>query len=172
ANVNHSDRNGSTPLMLCDDVNIMKLLLQHGADIQPVDCYGETALWRASQRNNYECVKELVENGTNVNHFDNYGRTPLMLCNDVNIMKLLLRHGADIQPVDCYGETALWRASQRNNYECVKELVENGTNVNHFDNYGRTPLMLCNHVDIMKLLLQHKANTEACVSDGKTVLLK
>lgn len=58
-----------------------------------------------------------------------------------------------------------------NQVEEVKAMLKNGINVNYSNKYGETPLMRAvGKNDILKLLLNYGANTEAKNLFGRTAL--
>ena len=94
-------------------VECVKLLLEHGADINIKENYGWTALHMAcrycNEDSSIECVKLLLEHGADVNAKENDGWTALHLacryCNEdssIECVKLLLEHGADINIKNIY----------------------------------------------------------------------
>ena len=62
--------------------------------------------------------------------------------NDVDILKILLKIGIDVNTRDKYGETALMRAAHCKDLDIVKVLIENKADVNTNNNNGTTALML------------------------------
>ena len=62
--------------------------------------------------------------------------------NDVELAKVVIDNGANIDDKDRNGNTALHYCVYYKNYELMKYLVDNGANVNIHDNNGNTPLML------------------------------
>src|SRR5437588_249919 len=85
------------------NVNIIKLLLKYGININVVDCYKRSILMIMCCRNknkNINIIKLLLKNGidTNINKTDERGYTALKYLiktigfgNDINIVKLLLK---------------------------------------------------------------------------------
>jgi ankyrin repeat protein len=98
------------------DIELVKLLLAHGADPHIVSSDRETTLMAASGTgfiNGYhrvrppaerlEVVKLLVSLGEDVNAADGYGITPLMVAanlGDIEIVKYLIAQGADLAAHD------------------------------------------------------------------------
>lgn len=86
--------------ILMEDFEIVKLLLENGANIECFNRYGDTALMYAVYIDNIEMVKLLLENGAKVNAKANNGATALVhtldLDVDIEIAKLLYEKGADV----------------------------------------------------------------------------
>ena len=114
---------------------IVKILLDAGAQIDSRDAYGRTALsWQASE--------------------DNF-----------KMVEFLLRHGANPHLRDRHGRTALHRATRGSNDQgnpaIAVELLNYGADINAQDSDGQTPLMiaLANHdIQMVTLLLARGAD--------------
>jgi hypothetical protein len=68
--VNTLDRNSMTPLIICayhGDVNMLRYLLKHGANVNLTDRMNTSALDCACMRLNTEVIKELIRNGCKCN---------------------------------------------------------------------------------------------------------
>ncbi|CAH1791761.1 unnamed protein product [Owenia fusiformis] len=172
ANTNCSDSKRKTPLMYCQSGNICKLLLDHKADTEACDHYGNTALLLACSEGSNEVAEVLIKHRADVNCFDIGSITPLMSCQNKNLCQLLLDHQADIEARDEDGHTALSHACNSGRTEVAEVLVRHGADVNCSNIRERTPLMLCqNEKNICQLLLDNKADIEACDKDGNTALV-
>ena len=80
-------------------------------------------------------ASELIESGADINAKTNeqYNETPLMLAaywNEIEIVKLLLSKGADINTLDNLGWTALMYAVVESNTEIINILLSEGSDVN------------------------------------------
>lgn len=82
-------------------LNIMKMLIDHKADVSIKDNNGQTALMVAVFAGQYDAVKFLIEQGARVNTKDNFSQTPLSIClkprnarTHFDIAKLLKNAGA------------------------------------------------------------------------------
>lgn len=88
-------------------------------------------------------------------------------------MELLLKHGADLECLDCEGRGALRAAAWGGHGDVVAKLLEAGANPNTTDGDGRTPLIAAaymGHGHIVGRLLDNGANINHQDSDGRTAL--
>ena len=109
-----------------------------------------TALVCACYHERVECVRLLVEAGSNVDARDEKNMvTPLIICSDTSsafpIVKLLLEHGADVncasfQTDYISGNTALHRASYSGMEQTVTALLKAGAHVDAKSLTGKTAL--------------------------------
>jgi hypothetical protein len=76
------------------------------------------------------------------------------------VVELLIEHKADLYLTDDDGATPLCKACERG-YMDVSYLIECGSDVNHMNIYGATPISIAawnGHVKVVKTLLEHKAD--------------
>ena len=99
ADINMKGRDGRTLLMhsaLYKRLEITKWLIKKGASIDDKDMQGLSALHCAVISNAPDIAEYLIEQGADINAGDNWGNSPLMRAGlNVNMIKLLLDHGAD-----------------------------------------------------------------------------
>jgi ankyrin repeat protein len=108
-------------------IEIVKLLLGGGADINKADNDDRTPLWKAARKGHFEIVKLLLDSGVDPNKASKYGVIPLNCAaynGDIEIAKLLLDSGADIHKADADGNTPLYIASNNGHVEIVKLLLD------------------------------------------------
>ena len=106
---------------------IVKLLLNAGADIDKQNNNGNTALILASLDNYVEIVELLLNAGADIDKQNNKGNTALFYAskdNNIEIVKLLLNADADIDKQNNNGDTALILSAMDNNREMVELLLD------------------------------------------------
>ena len=123
-----------------DHIEVAKLLLEHGANIDARNTTGETIL-----------IKALSQSRRNL----------------VNIVTFLLQYGADVNARDDTLTTPLHLAEYGGEFEVAEILIEYGADVNSQNNDGKTPLDILlerrrtnNEGDVLnhtRLLLNHDA---------------
>ena len=116
-----------------EDVDMVRLLTEAGADVNAVDSFGETVLHEAIRRENVEVARLLIEAGADLNAVDSFGETVLhqaTLNEDVGMVRLLIEAGADVNAGDYSGETVLYEAIQNEDVDMVRLLIEAGADVN------------------------------------------
>ena len=179
--INYQNEKGWTALMMaCRNSNtysnneIVKLLLENGADINLKENDGLTALMvtcrYSNTDSNIETVKLLLENGADPNLKNNGGMTALM-CSCVNTntdsnietVQLLLLYGADPNLKDIFRNTALMfscrYSNTYSNTETIKLLLNQNnidTNIVTIDTKSNALMLLCqynsNQHEIAKIL--------------------
>ena len=81
----------------------------------------------------------------------------------VEVVKLLLEKGANIEAINNQGFTSLWIAAYKGHTEIVKVLIAAGANIEAIDDEGYTPLEVAarnGHVEVVKLLLEKGAKVD------------
>lgn len=128
--LNQLNANGMSVLALAAKkgrTDIVKLLLEHGADVNlTMTYYGWTALTYAVNNGHLETVKILLNYHADVNAKAHRGKTALLLAADrgyLEIVEVLLKHGADAGAVpDHHGWTAMGRAMKHGYVEIADVL--------------------------------------------------
>ncbi len=126
------DNDGNTALMEAvgkeGEGPMVKLLIEHGADVNHANNRGFTAFMLAT---NIDVARLLIEAGADVNHADNNGDTALIWAadekdEDPDMVKLLIEHGADVNRVNNDGKTALIWAAENRYRDIVRLLIDHG----------------------------------------------
>ncbi|KAK7957653.1 hypothetical protein PG988_012501 [Apiospora saccharicola] len=128
------------------DLDGQTLLVDLGARIEITDTALRTPLWYAVANGRKEVAEVLVANGANLECADDYGRTPLFAAAGDglwDICDMLLRKGAQITRTDAYARRSpLSLAAQFGHESIVELLIEHGAHLDHAARQGLTPLML------------------------------
>ena len=135
-NVDTRDEDGRTPLMHAvlaakSDPDIVRLLIDRGADVNAADKKGWTALHFAAQAGNAELVRTLLESGAKPDPRDSDGATPLwrnlMSSTSMDIVRALVEAGADPNANDKTGTSSpLSLAQLMGNKEAEDLMLKSG----------------------------------------------
>lgn len=123
-------------------LEMVKYLVEHGANVNAKDNYNNVALAVASECGLLEVVKYLLANGAII---DGYVLYRTALGGKVEVMKLLIENGADINSADIKasnekGDTALIKAFKMGKTPMAQLLIENGADINAKNNEGKSAL--------------------------------
>ena len=205
ADVNYKDTNNRTPIteaLYYNRMEIVEVLLKNGAKVDFNSEELKYILYHSIESGYNEVFKFLLNNGVNPNSkYISEGGENLSFSSSLEISKLLIEHGAEVNSKDVYGYTPLIRAVIKDYKDIVELLLKNKANVNartndsftalvyakskevaellieygaNIDeklNYGFTPLMLTNNKEIAELLIKHGAKLNEKTEDGKTPLM-
>ena len=207
----------------CDCVEMTKLLIESGADVNKVDNMGLTPIFLACS----DVCKVLIDNGAKINiksntftgsplftqscineNDDNIKRCNLMImngidleitndigmtalqfyiafdrtkeaklllecgadtsnvlfnsCTSMNMFKVLLDYGIDVNKTDDYGETVLFNCP----FDYAELYIKNGCNVNHMNNNGESAIFGCPCPEKIGILLNNGATVSYKNNDG------
>ena len=132
-------------------------------------------IWTACIEGDLERVRQLIQDGQDVNRSSSYGWTPLMWAayyGHDQIVRELIRAGADVNGKGNYKQTALHRASSRGHSSVIKTLAEAGANLNVQDEDGVTPLMRAaewGHANVVVELIRAGADVSVVSSEWWSV---
>jgi len=134
-NARYNDRRrefGATALHVAcrnNKVDVIRVLLENGADPNSVDDFGQTPLIELMLMENdgnvTAAIELLLEHGADINAKDSEDTTALMfacLSNNKNAVDVLLENRADIHLRDFMGRTALQIAQEKGNGEIVEAI--------------------------------------------------
>ena len=167
-------RSRETPLLVASRegfVELARILLKHGADIETRDDSDWSPLERATTEGHAELTQVLLEHGANPNTQDEEANTPLHWASNLGkpaVVQVLLKHGADIEARNEYDETPLHRAKVK---EVAQILLEHGANANTLEFRNRTPLHLASEqgrVGVVRVLLEHDVDPDARDANNAT----
>lgn len=135
-------REGLTPLGNTTALEITKILIEAGADINLIGNFSETAIGGAILDDDFDRVDYLVSHGGNVNFQDRDGANYLFYCDDVECVAYFLSKGLELNSVANDGENILQSFLKTSliNLELVEYVVEKGVNICNRDNAGLSVL--------------------------------
>uniref|UniRef100_A0A670ZU57 VPS9 domain-containing protein n=1 Tax=Pseudonaja textilis TaxID=8673 RepID=A0A670ZU57_PSETE len=144
-------------------VDLVALLLKHGANIEAKDVNQAGPLHFACQNGHFQVVKYLIQCRAKQNRRDIYGNTPLMyacLNGYQEIAAILLQHGASVNLPNNQGNTPLHKAVIGNYDAVVQLLLQNGALVHLRNNRQCTPIDYAEPNSGLLKLLQAAASEE------------
>ena len=145
-------------------VDMMRILLDKGADVDACDMAGNTSLHFAANRGEFEAVSLLSKYGVNMSPMNHRGSTPLHWIHNMdadNILSdktvamasLLVKAGADVNAGT--QTTPFIETTQRIDTQKIP-----------WDYYKSSPP----HIELLDLMMQHNADIDAIDNYGNTAL--
>uniref|UniRef100_T1JYG8 SOCS box domain-containing protein n=1 Tax=Tetranychus urticae TaxID=32264 RepID=T1JYG8_TETUR len=166
-----------------DDMVTVKAILNENYSngrFQPEESYTPSeqisAICMAIEKGNLEMVQLMIDHGCSVNHYTS-GFSPLHYAatyGQPEIIKLLLKEGADLNALSCHGNNALQLAAQTKSLEAVQLLIDAGSNIEKANANGQTPLAIAcinNRLETVEFLLRLGADVNTTDNRGNTPLL-
>jgi ankyrin repeat protein len=133
------------------DLEICRVLLSFGADVNHQNAVGDTALIMASRYDHLSVVKCLLENGAEIDIRNKKWSTALLVAarhDAIDVLEILLRYGAHPRVKDKKGRTPLHRAVEgiwlvdgvpgTVKEDMVRKLLRAGANPDAKDLEGKT----------------------------------
>lgn len=162
ANPNLANLDGMTPLAVAsslDNLEIMELLVSHGADMAMDIPPRGTALHVAATEGKVNATRKLLKMGMHPDTVESEGTTPLrraVECQKTEVATLLLKAGANIT-AECPGDELplLHKAAKRNDVKMVQILIDHGADPFLRAKKGGTALLIAavnNSVDVIDIL--------------------
>ncbi|VDI36871.1 Hypothetical predicted protein, partial [Mytilus galloprovincialis] len=169
ADVNcYSESTGDTPLTIActygDGGEVIKLLLEKGADWKKPNNIGQTALILACMHGKTQNVSKLLDYRVDTDVTDKNGVSPLKAaCHGLylEIVKLLIKAGANIDIADLNGYTPLISACETQNLQLVELLINNKADVDKSTPGGWNPYLIAiktHNDEIANLLIKKGAD--------------
>jgi ankyrin repeat protein len=152
------------------NLEIVKLLVEAGADLNGQVAYGDVALIKADEHGNDDIIEYLIREGADVNVPNYYGVTPFIgFCweGQLELVKLAAKHGGD---VNSSFEAKVGDGAGMKNFspfqaavaygrrDVVAFLLSHGADPKAKDYKGRSPVELAEskgHKEIVRLLRKH-----------------
>ncbi|EPS39909.1 hypothetical protein H072_6396 [Dactylellina haptotyla CBS 200.50] len=142
----------------------MTLLLAHEADPNNMDVTGRTAVLHAVDSHNASCLQLILEGGGNPNPkmpkgvFRSSPLTAAGFAGMPEMLRLLLKFGADPNACNPEGLTALHSVARTQSVDCALLLLEWGADLNAVSSNGITPLttaIMHNNHAVLRLFVDH-----------------
>ena len=108
------------------DSEMVRILVEGGADVDARNDFGGPALHVAIDGENREMVRILVAAGANVDAKNSFGDPALhraILKGDSELVRILVEAGADVDITNAFGDSALSRAVHEGNKEILQILA-------------------------------------------------
>ena len=128
------------------DVQIVKLLVKAGADLNVLDYKNQTALMDATfNKTGSAMIKLLLDAGANINYRDDSGICAFLYAETKEQIKLFLMHGQNINVKDneghgiiyaLIGNVLFYQGRDNMIYKAVKFALQNGAQVNYKVDHG------------------------------------
>ena len=179
-----------SPLSISTDLDILRLLINKGADVNLRSNIGSTALMNTI---NTKKIEFLLNNGANINAVDKENNTALTSIlrsfdNEVfyleltfldeeiitSVAKLLIEKGIDIQVVNKSGYDAFLYSVKFNFTKLAELLIEKGTDIKRKNMNGQNALILsakAGNYQLSKLLLDKGLKVNTVDNEGNTPLI-
>jgi ankyrin repeat protein len=161
---------GISPLMVAAEagsLDAMRLLIDHGADVNAKNTAGATALmWSVTDPKK---VRLLLDHGADVNVASRSGRTALIIASFANpsadVVRMLLAKGANVAVMDQRKVTPMNAATFGNDTATIRLLLDASADIHTADTFiGLTPLINASgnrNLEAVKLLLAKGADVNA-----------
>lgn len=171
---------GASPIFVAAQnghVECVKLLISAGANLAQVRKDGTGIVLTATKFNRMDILQLVLEAGApcNIPLYKSSINALSIAAQGGNpyAIKLLLKHGANINCVDSEGYSATYVATQEGNIEALKYLISEGADVNKASNRGATPIWKASQRDngfCIKLLSKANADVNIAKVGGYTPL--
>ncbi len=181
------DRHGRTSFLIAVHLgwlDVVKLLIQHGAVKTATDVDGNTALLMAAFTGHLQVLKLLLRENADVKWRNKDGLNAMMVAiavhsaehnNRLSTISAILETGKyDTEFKTPSGWTALTKAAFRGHLDIVKLLIGCGSDVNAASSTGFTPLLAASQNgwgEIARFLMDNGAKLDAALKDGATGLI-
>lgn len=163
-----------TPLMFAG-IQVAKLLVEKGADINYKSPYGWSAMAEALWRGKTDVADYLIDNGATIPEPLTPEGTNMLIAalkaGSVKYLEKCIQSGLSPAFESETGSNLLHFAAEGHSTELIKKLTDFGTAVDQTNIFGWTPLhtgAFCGNRSFVELLIQKGLDKNARTTDGKT----
>ena len=182
--VNAKSDDGTVPICLAayytGSVDVLKTLINAGADTSVTNSGGETLLITAARNPEPAITRFFLEQGFDLEARDNDGFTPLLNAarwqTNIDVIVLLVETGADLNAKTNDGSSLAHLAARNGNAE-VAEYILNSYTASEVNDSGisafETALLLGESPDVLKLFLRRMKEEHisiACMNENPAIL--
>ena len=170
ATINDLDRQQNHILHFVKDSTLAKFIVAMGGSINTQNMFRHTPLieaikkYQKTKNSEYlKIIKLFLNRRADI-------RKALKFTQDIEVAKLLIKYGANVNETDLHGISVLHYLLRTNNHAIIEFLIDSGANINHQDNLRRSLLHRTTNPKIITLLLQKGINTNLRNKHGKTAV--
>lgn len=134
-----------TPLhfaVMSGNKNLVALFIDNDADVDAASINGVRPIHLAVQQGSQEIIDLLYAHGVQLNVKTNDALTPLHMAHSSTVADFLIQNGLDVNATDVYGQTPLHYAAENGLLDVVKLLIAHKARVDVQDKAGKTALDL------------------------------
>lgn len=145
-----------------EHIELIKLLIEKGADANVRDGDGVTQLLKAMRGNfDFELIELFIKHGADITVADQEGVNSVHLAcmkSDSRFFEYFITFAPNLTTRTCNGSTALHYAAQRGNILAVKTLLDHGIDQTVVNDRLDTPLLLAmngKHYEVIRLFVEN-----------------
>jgi len=154
-------------------LDVVKLLVDHGADVDREQEDAETPLFVAAKEGRLEVLQVLVGAGAlleKANHLEETAAFAAAEWGHVDVLRFLLASGADIRRADSHGRTLALAAAAEGSLDVLRLLADNLDHaaLHRPDEEGNTPVLEAADMETLRFLYDHGADLSRATNYGTT----
>lgn len=155
-----------------DDIDGLEKHLKNKGNPNQLDEYGQTPIFRVilnKSTNQFEMLKCLLKHGADINYKRDDGTTPIFYARGENA-KFLIENGAYYNQISLHGTTPIFNCFDS---ETLQYFVSLGLDINAKDNNGRAPLhdFVYFGSELVEIAIKNNADVNILNSEDHTPLI-
>jgi ankyrin repeat protein/L-ascorbate metabolism protein UlaG (beta-lactamase superfamily) len=157
-------------------MEIVKLLIDGGAEIDARNTSNQGPLLYAAYMGNTDIVKLFIANGAEVDYHDTRQNTPLFFAarqGHPEVVNILVSSGAEIDARCSGGRTPFHAAASADRLEAVEMLAALGADINTMDDNNQTPFVTAieaRNIRVVDFMLKKGVTIDATGEQGRKLL--